>query len=379
MKKKNIVKTLVCLTLLSGCASGTSASPSASAEDEVKNYSNASIDDGFDTVIQFQETTTKEIFDSHFNDALSLFRRYNDLFDIYNTYDGMNNLKTINDNAGIQPVEVDPEIISLLQEAKEYYDLSGGEFDITIGSVLNIWHNYREDGITKNEAGEKGDLPSDEELQDAAKHTGWDYVEIDAENSTVYITDPDVSLDVGGIAKGYATEKIAQALEQEGVEHGALNAGGNTRTIGEKYNGTPWNIGIQNPGGSGSLLAVAQSGTMSFVTSGDYERYYIASDGRSYCHIIDPESLYPATRYHSVTIITPDSSAADCLSTTLFTLSFEEGNKVLEEYRSAHPDTTIEAIWIMDKDKAVDSEYSHETGDYYIAYTAGLEGAITWQ
>ena len=126
----------------------------------MKNYSNASIDDGFDTVIQFQETTTKEIFDSHFNDALSLFRRYNDLFDIYNTDDGMNNLKTINDNAGIQPVEVTPEIISLLQEAKEYYDLSGGEFDITIGSVLNIWHNYREDGITKNEAGEKGDLPS---------------------------------------------------------------------------------------------------------------------------------------------------------------------------------------------------------------------------
>lgn len=379
MDMKKTEKALLALILLSGCTSGSKAS-SATAENAMNTYTNASLDAGFDTVISLRETAaSKDVFDQHFNEMTSLFTRYNQLFDIYNDYEGVNNIKTINDNAGVKPVKVDPVIIQMLEEAKEFYDLSDGEFDVTSGALLHVWHNYREEGIALNEKGEKGKLPSEEELKEAAQHNGWDSIRIDADASTVYITDPEVSLDVGGIAKGFATELAAQQLEKDGADHAAINAGGNNRTIGEKVNGQPWNVGIQNPDGEGSILVVSVPGSMSFVTSGDYERFYIAEDGNRYSHIIDPSTLHPAVNFRSVSIITEDSGVADCLSTTLFTLTYEEGLALINSYKEAHPDEFLEAIWIMDKDKAAETEHSKDTGDYRIAYTEGLEDLITWQ
>jgi len=299
-------------------------------------------------------------------------------FDIYNTYDGMNNLKTVNDNAGKEAVEVDPELIELLLKAKEFYELSDGEFDVTMGDLLNIWHIYREDGIEKNTNGEYGQVPDTEALAEAEKHRGFEYVEIDEENNTVYITDEDVRIDVGGIAKGFATEKVAEALEDAGVEHAAINAGGNNRTLGDKVDGSTWNVGIQNPDGEGSLLVVHRFGSYSFVTSGDYERYYYADEDTKYHHIIDPDTLFPADHFRSVTVITEDSGDADCLSTALFTMDFEEGNRLIEACRNANPNAHLEVIWIMDEDIEADTEYQFTLGGYRIAYTEGLEGEITW-
>lgn len=317
-------------------------------------------------------------FDSVFTEASNDFSYYNKLFDIYNDYEGINNIKTINDNAGIQPVEVDPVIIEMLQEAKYFYDLSNGEFDITIGALLKVWHNYREEGINLNTEGKKGNIPTEEELEEASTHKGWEHVQIDEENNTVYIDDSSISLDVGGIAKGFSTEKIAQSLASEGIITGAINAGGNNRTLGTKYDGSNWRVGIQNPNGSDSILVVNMDGKCSFVTSGDYERYYVATDGNSYHHIVDPETLYPAKYFHSVSIITEDSGVADCLSTTLFTLSYKDGLKVLAAYKKDHPDTFLEAIWIMDEDTEIDTEYKHVTDNQLIVYSEGLEGKLTW-
>lgn len=381
MKMKKILSALLCAALLAGCASGSSsAAPVSSAQTQMNTYTNASLDAGFDTVISLRETTdSRDGFDRHFSEMTELFSKYNALFDIYNDYEGVNNIKTINDNAGIQPVKVDPVIIEMLREAKEFYDLSGGEFDVTSGALLSVWHRYREEGIALNEKGEQGNLPAEEELQEAAQHKGWDSIVIDEDASTVYITDPEVSLDVGGIAKGFATEKAAQQLAKDGADHAAVNAGGNNRTIGAKVNGKPWNVGIQNPDGEGSVILVSVPGSMSFVTSGDYERFYTADDGQRYSHIIDPETLQPARNFRSVSIITQDSGIADCLSTTLFTMSYEEGLALISSYKEAHPDITLEVIWIMDQDKAVKAERSHDISGYTIAYTEGLEDLITWQ
>ena len=372
--KRHLFRNLaLCAALLAGCASASS--PAAPA---VQTFQNVSVDSGFDTVITLvEQTADQEAFQSHYNTMCEQFRHYNSLFDIYNTYEGIANLKTINDNAGIAPVKVSEELIDMLEQAKEMYELSDGAFDITMGSLLQVWHRYREDGIAANEQGKRGVLPDPAELQAAASHRGFEHVIIDREAGTVFIDDAQVSLDAGGIAKGFAAEQTALVLEEAGTDHAAVNAGGNNRTIGAKADGSPWNVGIQNPDGQGSLFVVRVMGTNSFVTSGDYERYYIAEGDVKLHHIIDPATNMPADRYRSVTIITPDSGAADALSTALFVLPVEQGEALLKKYTEKTGDAA-EAIWIMAKDKAQDAAHMQRLGLYTVAWTEGLEGSLVF-
>lgn len=374
MIRKALISAAMALTL-SGC---TVAGQKTATMSDL--YSNISLDAGFDTVFYYQEyNADTDAAKAHFDTAVSLFSHYNELFDIYNDYDGVNNIKTINDNAGVAPVKVDGDIIELLQEAQKFYELSEHEFDITIGSLLQVWHTYREEGMSLNEQGQKGKVPSTEELQQAAVHKGWDKVEIDPDASTVYISDPNVSLDVGGIAKGFAVEKIAEALEKENdIGTVTINAGGNNRTINSKPDGSSWNVRIQNPDGGSKMVIVSADGSMSFVTSGDYERFYVAEDGKSYHHIIDPNTLFPADRYRSVSVITKDSGAADCLTTSLFTLSIDDGMKLLSEYEK-ESGNSADAIWIMDSDKADTTHEGKNHMNFYIVTTDGIKDSVTYE
>ncbi len=359
--------------LLSGCAP---AQPSP-AEKDLHTYSNIAPDAGFDTILSYQEAVEdKADFDARFSEAVSLFTYYNDLFDIYHEYDKINNLYTVNQNAGIAPVKVSGDIIDMLKKAKSFYEISDGKFDVTMGRMLAVWHEYRTEGVEKNLAGEGAAVPDAALLSEAAARSGWDFVEIDEEESTVFITEPGISLDVGGIAKGYATEMIARKLSESGELPGAINAGGNNRTLGMKYNGQAWRVGIQDPDGEGSLLIVQQEGACSFVTSGDYERFYVGEDGRKYHHIIDPDTMYPADHFRSVSIITPDSADADALSTTLFTMTYEEGLKMIQAYKELYPGRELEVVWISDSGSAPESEYSREKNGLTILYTEGLKDRL---
>ncbi len=369
MKKITIIAIIA--LLFTGCT----------AKKELAMYSNTTVSAGFDTYISIKASAySKEEFDTYFNSSIENFIYLNKLFDIYHTYDGINNLKSVNDNAGIQPLEVDPILIEMLSLAKEYYDLSNGEFDITLGPVLKIWHEYRTQGLLNMAEGKSGSTPSLEELQEAYKCVGWQYVEIDKTNNTVFLNNACASLDVGGIAKGFSTEYVAEKLEENNIAVGIVDAGGNNRTINSKLDNTPWRVGIQSPTGSAdSIIAVTIDGSMSFVTSGDYQRYYLSEDGNTYHHIIDPSTLFPADYYNSVSIITDDSGIADALSTTLFTVDFETGNQIIDEFRKNNPDSTLEVIWIMTPEKKVDTQYIKEKNGYYIAYTSGLENKIIWE
>ncbi len=374
MKKLKMIKIALSAILLTGCADTTSSNA------ELRTYANTSVTNIFDTMYAYSETTTDtEKAAERFKQSEKMLHEYNDLYDIYNDYPDLNNLKTINDNAGIKPVKVSPKIIDLLLTAKKFYDYSDGEFDITIGSLLKVWHEYRTEGIKKNQNRELGDLPSEEELLNAGKHFGWDKIEIDETNATVYISDPEVSLDVGGIAKGYAAEMAAQSMMRSGMDIGYLNVGRNIRLIGKKADGKPWVIGVTDPSGEypNGLLSVPSEEPVSVVTSGDYERFYIAKDGNSYSHIIDPSTMYPATYYHSVTIITEDSGAADCLSTTLFTLSVQDGKKVLQNYE-ADTGKKASAIWLMDP-KKTQGESGVNSHQYFVTYTDDLADKIIFQ
>lgn len=363
---KKVIPFLVLCTLLSGCK-------------EEKTYTNSDYAAGFDTVFAYTETTDEDTFTEHFKETRDMFSSFNNQFDIYNEYSDVNSLMTVNKMAGIEPVKVEQSTIDMLKTAKEFYEFTDGKFDVTMGTVLKIWHQYREDGITKNENGEYGDLPTLQELEAVREDSGWDSIEIDEKNSTVYITDENISLDVGGIAKGYSAEMIGEAMEEKGVKSAIINAGRNIRTIGSKKDGSDWRVGIANPvdtSDSDGILTVSYSGAGSFVTSGDYERFYIARDGESYCHIIDPVTLYPATYYHSVTIITKNSSAADALSTALFVMSIEDGKALLQKYVDTYGES-CDAIWIMDVDKK-QSDHGKEYKNCYVEWTDGIEDSIQW-
>jgi len=266
-------------------------------------------------------------------------KEYNDLYDIYNDYEGINNVKTINDNAGIAPVKVDKRIIDLLLFSKEAYEKTSGQTNVAFGAVLKIWHDHRTTGIDDPQ---NASLPSVEELKTAKEHTDINDVIIDEEDSTVFLKDPEMSLDVGAVAKGYATEQVSKIVRESGLTSALLSVGGNVRAINNNVTTKePWNVGIQNPDTSSeqSVLMVVKIDDKSLVTSGDYERYYVVNKEK-YNHIIDPDTLFPSNYFTSVSIICKDSGMADALSTAIFSMPFEEGLELIKSI----PDT--EAMWI---------------------------------
>lgn len=269
-------------------------------------------------------------------DELTVFHQ---LYDIYNDYDGINNIKTINDNAGIKPIKVDKKIIDLIKFSKDAYVLTKGKTNIAMGSVLKIWHDYRTEGIDDPL---NASLPPLDLLKEASLHTDINNVIVDEENSTVFLSDPNMSLDVGAIAKGYATELVADLARERGFVSGIISVGGNVRSLDKKASSKEdWNVGIQNPDKDAEkrTLMTVNLSNKSLVTSGNYERYYTV-DGKRYNHIIDPETLFPAEYFASVTIICEDSGLADALSTAAFTIPLEEGKELIEGI----PDTV--AMWI---------------------------------
>lgn len=301
----------------------------------------AQFTDVFDTVtniVGYGES--EEVFTGQVSELKEQFDYYNQLYDIYNDYDGVNNIKTINDNAGKEPVKVAPEIIELLKLGKEAYEKTNGQVNIAYGSVLSLWHDYREAGLNNPQ---KAELPSMEELEIRAAHTDINQLIIDEEASTVYLADSEMSLDVGSIGKGYAVQKVADYARAHDMKQLLISAGGNVCVVGTKEDGEGWNVGVQNPDLSSDMEYVqkVKLQDMSIVTSGNYQRYYEV-DGKQYCHIIDPDTRMPAEHMASVSVIMKDSGQADAMSTALFNMDYEEGKTLVEAMEE------IEAMWIFE-------------------------------
>ena len=202
----------LCLSLLAGCGRAASSGASSSTADGPQRYSTVFYD-AFDTVTQvIAYCDSEEEFTAQMDALHADLVEYNQLYDIYNDYDGVTNIKTINDNAGIAPVTVDDKILGMLELAQTMYDTTGGKLNIALGSVLNIWHNYREAALA-DDNDSNNQLPTQEELDAAAQHCDIANLIIDEDAKTVYLADPAMSLDVGSVGKGYAVEQAAQAAE----------------------------------------------------------------------------------------------------------------------------------------------------------------------
>lgn len=338
-----ILLALSLLTLMIGCVNKTDAETSH-VQTEYQKYSESTFD-SFDTLIQVIAYTKNEAeFKQYFDLLHARFVELHQLYDIFNSYEGVNNLKTINDQAGIAPVKVEREIIDLIQFCKDWYVQAGPETNIAMGSMLNIWQDYRDMASADPR---EAQLPPMEELEAAAQHMNMDDVIVDEANSTIYLNNPHMSLNVGAVAKGFATELVARELKEAGLESAIISAGGNVRTIGKPLDGVRerWGVGIQHPDrltvtAEENLLDTAFVGESSVVSSGDYQRYYEV-DGKRIHHLIDPKTLMPAHYYRAVTIVTKDSGLADFLSTVVYILPYEQSAKLVESMEG------VEALWMM--------------------------------
>lgn len=366
VKLKKLLTLGLCILLLGAC----------SEKKEMQKYTQDTLNAGFDTYINLTAyCENQETFDRYFNILQEEFSYYNRLFDIYNSYEGVNNIRTINENAGISPVKVDKDLLDLMILSKTYANYTDNQLNIALGPVLALWHNERE--IASVDA-DKAKLPDISQLKDAYSLTNLNNVVIDEKNSTVYLTEKGMSLDVGSIAKGYATEKVAQKLISEGLTSGFINAGGNVRIIGSKPENKPYKVGIQIPDPNMSMTSalgvLSLNGNYSMVTSGDYQRFYKVN-GESYHHIIDPKTLYPSSYHRAVTVVCENSAIADALSTSLFTMSYEDGMKLIEKLKKEN--IQVSAIWVYDQNIQApkDTEITHLLG-YDVIITPDLKDKI---
>ncbi len=311
-----------------------------SCGEKFNKYSSYSFDyfDTVTTIVGYERT--QEEFDNVSDEILAELGEYHRLFTIYERYENVENLCTVNELSGGEhrTVEVDKRIVDMLSYAKEMYEKTDGKVNVALGSVLSIWHDYRQAGINDPE---NAALPPMDKLVEASKHTDIESVLVDKENNTVTLTDPEMKLDVGAIAKGYAVEMIAKSLEEKGICGYVINVGGNVRTVGLRGDGKKWTVGIENPDTDSDTpyLAYLELSGESLVTSGSYQRYYTV-DGKRYHHIIDPETLMPGEDYISVSVVCKSSAEGDALSTALFCMSAEAGLKLIESMPEA------EAMWV---------------------------------
>ena len=280
----------------------------------------------FDTVITI--TLYVEDNKSLLDECMALAGHYEAL--LSPTVEGSDVWK-INANPGTF-ITVDKDTLSLLQEALSYAEVSDGMVTPSIGALSSLW-NFGSDCPQM--------VPESQAIQNALAHI--DYHSIEIQGSRVRLNDPEAVIDLGFIAKGFIADKMKEFLLSKGVTSALINLGGNLVAVGSKPDGTPFKIGIQKPFASSGTAALTLDLTdISVVSSGNYERYF-EKDGRLYHHILSAETGYPVENELSqVTILSPDSTQADALSTLCFILGYEKAVRLLENY----PD--VQAVFITE-------------------------------
>ncbi|MBA1335430.1 MAG: thiamine biosynthesis lipoprotein ApbE [Firmicutes bacterium] len=228
----------------------------------------------------------------------------------------------INEMAGIEPVKVSDDTLKVIQKGIYYGELSNGLFDISVGPLVQLW------GIGT----EHPKVPGGSDLEKAISLVDYRDIKVDEKSREIFLGKAGMVVDLGGIAKGYAADEVKKIMVDEGIEYAIINLGGNVLAVGGKYDGGPWNIGIQDPyAPTGSSMGVVRIEDKTVVTSGDYERYF-EENGKRYHHILNPKTGYPEeNRIKGVTIIASSSFDADALSTTVFLLGVDRGLELVEK------------------------------------------------
>jgi thiamine biosynthesis lipoprotein len=231
--------------------------------------------------------------------------------DAFSPYKPDSQLSVVNQHAGQNWVEISPQFLDLLTKSHHMSQLTGGAFDITYASV-GRYYDYRE-----------GVRPTDDRVAQALLAIDYRYVELDGTARRVRFAHPDVYVDLGGIAKGYAVDLAIAHLLQAGVGQASVSAGGDSRIVGDRR-GKPWTVGIRHPRKDDEMIALLPLEDTAVSTSGDYERFFEES-GVRYHHILDPDTGESARSAMSTTILGPEATFTDALSTSVFVLGPDKG------------------------------------------------------
>jgi FAD:protein FMN transferase len=234
-------------------------------------------------------------------------------------------LDDVNAAAGAAAVHVTEDVFIVMKRALELARISGGLFDPTVGPLVKLW------GINTDHAR----VPAPAEIASARKLIDWRDVVLDDAAQTVFLARHGMSLDVGGVAKGFAADEVARILSARGVRAAVIDLGGNILALGQKPGGSPWRIGVQNPDAPrGTYFGIATVVNKTLVTSGVYERFFW-EDGKRYHHIMDTRTGYPIDNgIASVTVITNKSFDADGVTLTLFSLGPAKGLELGKKLRA---------------------------------------------
>lgn len=260
-------------------------------------------------------------------------KRIYEAFDIVLKYEGMlsktvedSDIYRINEKAGIEPVKVKKEVYDLIKYSIELSDATDGAFTIAVGPLVSLW------GV----ATDKEYKPTDEEIQSILPLIDYKDIVLNENDQTVFLSKEGMSLDLGGIGKGFIADKIADYFREVEVKSAVINLGGNIYCIGQRPDGSDWNVGLQNPNleapDGAYYTVVTASGNKSIVTSGAYERFF-EKDGEKYHHIFDPFTGYPSNSgLSSVSIIDESSTLSDALATAVFILGADKGEALIREF-----------------------------------------------
>ncbi|WP_442603348.1 FAD:protein FMN transferase [Paenibacillus sp. KN14-4R] len=319
----------VCVSMLLISACGTNKGAAASDKTDQPRVESYFI---FDTLVTLK-VYSKKVTDQHFAEMHALMK---DIDTKLNREHEAGELYNVNHQAGKEAVQVSKDTFDVVKKAYTYSELSKGNFDFAIGPLVDLWQIGKEGAH----------VPKKSDIEHAATLVNYKEVILDEANHTIKLTKEGMSIDLGGIGKGYAADKLAEYLKDHGMDSAIIDLGGNIYAVGSKVGDQPWNIGIQDPNETrGNQIGKMKITDQTVVTSGVYERFFV-ENGVHYHHILDPHTGYPVkNNINSVTIVTKHSTDADALSTTAFTLGVDEGLKLMNSLDG------VEALFITTDNK----------------------------
>ena len=236
------------------------------------------------------------------------------------SWDATSETSEINRNAGIQPVKVSKELFQLIERAKTISEITDGAFDVSYASMNRIW---KYDGTMDR-------MPTDTEIKASINKIGYQKIELNQEEQTVFLQEEGMRIGFGAIGKGYAADKAKELLISKGVKGGIVNASGDLTTWGTRETGEKWMVGITNPMDEDRIFTWFPIVESSVATSGDYQKYIIFK-GEKYSHIIDPRTGYPTKGVTSVSIFAKRAELCDALATAIFIMGKDSGIHLINQ------------------------------------------------
>ena len=340
-RSRTICAVLLMALLLTGCNASESAQAKTTPDPEATERSTVYID-SMDTFIELSAYGTNR------TEALAAAKqeilRLNDMLSI-----GLEDseISRVNRDGG---GTVSPDTAAMIREALTLYEQTDGAFDLTVYPLMELWGF-----VSKNYH-----VPTDEELSETMKRVGADRVELEEETGTVMLGEGQ-AIDLGGIAKGFASQRLMEIFQEYGIQSAIVSLGGNMQCLGTKPDGSAWRIGVKDPFNPDfGLSAIVEIVDKAVITSGGYERFFVdEASGKIYRHILNPATGYPAEGgLSSVSIVTDNGTLGDGLSTALYIMGLEKAS----DYWRAHRED-FDAI-LIDND-----------GEVYI--TAGIEKSVS--